>query len=46
MAADYRVTGIPFDPPGTRVARLEEAVQVIKAFFAGGPVTFHGEHYH
>jgi probable F420-dependent oxidoreductase len=45
MAADYRVTGIPFDPPATRVARLEEAVQVIKAFFAGGPVTFHGEHY-
>jgi probable F420-dependent oxidoreductase len=46
MAADYRATGIPFDPPGTRVARLEEAIQVIKAFFAGGPVTFHGEHYH
>ena len=46
MAADYRWTGIPFDPPATRVARLAEAVQIIKAFFAGGPVTFHGEHYH
>ena len=37
MAADYRWTGIPFDPPGVRVARLAEAVQIIKAFFAGGP---------
>jgi len=45
MAADYRWTGIPFDPPGTRVARLAEAIQIIKAFFDGGPVTFHGEHY-
>jgi probable F420-dependent oxidoreductase len=45
MAADYRWTGIPFDPPATRVSRLEEAVQIIKAFFDGGPVTFHGEHY-
>jgi len=46
MAEDYRASGIPFDPPGTRVARLEEAIQIIKSFFAGGPVTFHGEHYH
>jgi probable F420-dependent oxidoreductase len=45
MAADYQWTGIPFDPPGTRVARLEEAVKVIKGLFAAGPLTFHGQHY-
>jgi probable F420-dependent oxidoreductase len=45
MAADYRWTGIPFDPPGTRVARLAEAVTIIKGLFAGGPVTFNGRFY-
>jgi probable F420-dependent oxidoreductase len=46
MEADYRVSGLPFDPAGVRVARLTEAVQIIKAFFADdGPVTFHGKYY-
>jgi probable F420-dependent oxidoreductase len=45
MAADYQKTGIPFDPPGVRVERLAEAVQIIKGFFDGGPVTFKGKHY-
>jgi probable F420-dependent oxidoreductase len=45
MTADYRRTGIPLDPPGVRVARLAEAVQIIKRFFAGGQVTFHGRYY-
>jgi probable F420-dependent oxidoreductase len=45
MAADYQKTGIPFDPPGVRVERLAEAVQIIKRFFDGGPVTFKGKHY-
>jgi probable F420-dependent oxidoreductase len=45
MAADYQWTGIPFDPPGTRVARLEEAVRVIKGLFDAGPLTFRGQHY-
>jgi probable F420-dependent oxidoreductase len=45
MAADYQKTGIQFDPPGVRVERLAEAVQIIKGFFDGGPVTFKGKHY-
>jgi probable F420-dependent oxidoreductase len=46
MAADYWASGLPFDPPGVRVARLTEAIQIITAFFAGdGPVTFHGQYY-
>jgi probable F420-dependent oxidoreductase len=44
-AADYEQTGISFDPPGTRVGRLEEAVQIIKAFFTGNPVQFTGAYY-
>ena len=43
--ADYEQSGIPFDPPGVRVDRLTEAVRIISAAFAGGPVEVAGEHY-
>jgi probable F420-dependent oxidoreductase len=44
--ADSAQTGIPFVDAGTRVGRLAEAVQIIKAFLAGDqPVTFRGRHY-
>jgi probable F420-dependent oxidoreductase len=42
---DYEQTGIPFDPPATRVARLEESLRIIKGLFAEGPLTFAGQHY-
>src|SRR6476620_4738694 len=45
MAPDYEQGGMPFAPPGVRVARLEEATTIVKALFAGGPVTVHGDHY-
>jgi probable F420-dependent oxidoreductase len=45
MKADYDATGIQYDPPGTRVERLMEAVTVLKGLFADGPVTFQGRHY-
>jgi len=46
MTADYAWSGLPFDPPSVRVARLTEAVQIIKAYFASdGPITFHGQYY-
>ena len=46
MEADYHQSGLPFDPPGIRVARLAEALRILKAFFAAqGPVTFHGQYY-
>ena len=45
MRDDYSQTGIPFDPPGVRVSRLEESIQIIEALFADGPVTFQGRHY-
>jgi probable F420-dependent oxidoreductase len=46
MEADYRASGLPFDPPAVRVARLAEAVHILRAFFTGeGPVTFAGRFY-
>ena len=45
LASDYEQAGIPFDPPGTRIERMAEALLIIKAFFAGGSVSFKGKHY-
>lgn len=42
---EYDQAGIPFDAPGIRVSRLEEAVEIIKRLLLGGPVRFTGEHY-
>jgi probable F420-dependent oxidoreductase len=42
---DYRASGVPFDPPATRVARLAEAVEVIRGLFAPEPCTYAGAHY-
>ena len=45
LRAEYDQTGIPFEAPGTRVGRLEEAVTIIKGLLAGERVTFAGRHY-
>jgi probable F420-dependent oxidoreductase len=45
LKAEYEPLGIPFDPPGVRVSRLEESLQILKMLFAGGPVSFHGAYY-
>lgn len=42
---DYEVLGLPFDPPGVRVERLAEAIDIIKELFAGGPMDYPGKHY-
>jgi probable F420-dependent oxidoreductase len=42
---DYTHLGIPLDPPGKRIDRLEEALKIIKSFFAGKPFSFQGKHY-
>ncbi len=43
--SEYDQTGIPFDPGGVRVSRLEEAVSIIKTAFSDEPVQFDGEYY-
>lgn len=45
MTEDYRTTGIPMDPPGERIDRLEEALQIITALWSDGPADFAGKHY-
>src|SRR5918996_3098667 len=42
---EYDAAGMPFDPPGVRVGRLEEALEVLKGLLAGQALTFKGEHY-
>ncbi len=45
MTTDYERAGITMDPPSVRIARLEEAVQVVRGLLSPGPCTFTGEHY-
>jgi probable F420-dependent oxidoreductase len=45
MNTDYEQSGIPKDPAGVRVDRMEEAISVLKGCFADDPCSFEGEHY-
>lgn len=45
LRTDYVAAGLPFDPPAVRIARLEEAVALIKLAFGEEPVTFAGNFY-
>jgi probable F420-dependent oxidoreductase len=45
LLAEYQQAGLPFDPAGVRISRLEEAIQVLKGLFAETPLTFSGQHY-
>jgi len=45
LKAEHDALGIGFDPPGVRVSRLAEAVQIIKGYFGEEPVNFSGRYY-
>jgi probable F420-dependent oxidoreductase len=45
IEAEYREAGLPFDPGGTRVARLGEAVAIVKRLLSGERLIFAGQHY-
>ncbi|GAA0582611.1 TIGR03621 family F420-dependent LLM class oxidoreductase [Kribbella sandramycini] len=45
LATDYERAGIPLDPPGVRIDRLEEALAVLKGLFAAEPCHYDGKHY-
>ncbi len=45
LRSDYEEAGIDYDPPATRVARMAEAVKVMKALWSSEKVDFEGEHY-
>lgn len=42
---EFRKAGIPFPRPRVRLAKLAEAVSILKLAFTGEPVTFAGDHY-
>lgn len=45
MKPEYIQSGIPFDPPGVRIARLEETLQLLTLLFTGEPVIYQGAFY-
>ena len=42
LAAEYDALGIPMDPPGARIARLEETIGAFRALFSGDEVAIAG----
>jgi probable F420-dependent oxidoreductase len=42
---DYEVAGFPLDRAGVRIARLAEALEVLRGLWGEGPCSFAGEHY-
>jgi probable F420-dependent oxidoreductase len=42
---EYEQLGLPFDPPGVRVSRFEEALRLIKRLFTEDRVSFSGSYY-
>jgi probable F420-dependent oxidoreductase len=45
LAAEYAAAGLLYDDAATRIDRLEEAIDVIRALFGGMPVEHAGTHY-
>jgi len=42
---EYRAIGMAYDPPGTRIDRMVEAIAVMRGLFADGPFSFSGRFY-
>jgi probable F420-dependent oxidoreductase len=42
---EYDAIGLAFDPPAVRIARMLEAVAILKGLFSDRPVTFDGRFY-
>lgn len=45
MASDYQQAGLPYDPPGTRIERFVEALEILKELFSDEPCRYTGTHY-
>ena len=45
MRSDYEAAGVPYDPVGVRLDRLEESIGIVKGLFGSKPLTFRGRHY-
>ncbi len=42
---EYERAGLPFDPAGVRVDRLQEAIVILKLLLSGRAATFQGDYY-
>jgi probable F420-dependent oxidoreductase len=42
---EYDAIGLAFDPPPVRIARMLEAISILKGLFSDGPLTFDGRFY-
>jgi probable F420-dependent oxidoreductase len=45
LKAEYDRAGMPFDPPGIRVQRMREALEIMRGLWADGPFSFSGRHF-
>jgi probable F420-dependent oxidoreductase len=45
LRREYDAAGLPFDSPGIRIDRLEEAIAILDGLFGEGPFSFAGKHY-
>lgn len=45
LRREYEAIGLPLDTPGTRIERLEEALQLITALWSGEETHYAGRHY-
>jgi len=43
---EYEAMGVPFDPPGVRLDRLEEIIALLRQCFGEGEVDIEGKHVH
>jgi probable F420-dependent oxidoreductase len=46
LASEYEAIGVAFDPAAVRIARLGEAIRLMKLLFGDEPVSFHGQFFH
>ena len=42
ITSEYEALGVPFDPPGKRITRLEETIAIVKAHMKGENLNFIG----
>jgi len=45
METDYQEAGLPYDRPGLRIERLEEALEIILSMWTAERTSFAGKHY-
>lgn len=46
LKIEYDAIGAPFDAPGVRASRFEEAIEVMSRLFTGEQIRFDGQFYH